>query len=77
MDFWDAGLRAAVQTLIPEVEGKPCVNIWDDDGDVYVCRRIRGLHTDDDSFNGACDWVDPEDAQPGERTDGMGVKEGM
>ena len=27
MDFWDEGLRKAVQAMIPEVEGKPCVNI--------------------------------------------------
>ena len=29
MDFWDAELREAVQAMIPEVEGKPCVNVGD------------------------------------------------
>src|SRR5262249_45077324 len=53
--------------------GKPCVNIGDYDGGVYVCRRISGLHTDEDSFNGQCEWVDPEDARPGELTDGMAI----
>lgn len=28
---------------------------------------------DDDSFNGECDWVDPEDSRPGELTDGMSI----
>jgi hypothetical protein len=73
MDFWDEGLRKAVQALIPEVEGKPCVNIGEYDGGVYVCRRISGLHTSEDSFYGECDWVDPEDARPGELTDEMSI----
>ena len=73
MGFWDEGLRKAVRALIPEVEGKPCVNIGDYDGGVYVCQRISGLHTDEDSFNGECEWVDPEDARPGELTDGMSI----
>ena len=73
MDFWDGGLRKAVQAMIPEVEGKPCVNIGDSEGGVYVCRRISDLHTVEDCFNGECEWVDPEDARPGELTDGMAI----
>lgn len=73
MDFWDHGLRAAVEALIPLVEGKPGVNIGQYDGGVYVCRRITDLHTDDDSFNGQCEWVDPEEARPEELTDGMAI----
>jgi hypothetical protein len=73
MDAWDDGLRQAVRALIPEVEGKPAVNVGESDGGVYGCRRVSGLHTDDDSFNGVCEWVDPEDARPGELTDGMRI----
>ncbi len=73
MDFWDEGLRKAVRALIPEVEGKPAVNIGEYDGGVYVCRRVSGLHTDEDSFNGECEWVDAEDDRPGELTDGMSI----
>jgi hypothetical protein len=73
MDFWDEKLRSAVRALIPTVEGKPCVNVGEYDGGVYYCRRISGLHTDDDSFNGECEWVDPEHARPGELTDGMSI----
>ena len=60
MDFWDGEVREAVQALIPEVEGKPCVNVGTYDGGVYVCRRISGLETDEDSFNGTCEWADPD-----------------
>jgi hypothetical protein len=73
VDFWDEGVRQAVRALIPEVEGKPVVNTGNYDGGVYVCRRISGLDTDEDSFNGECEWVDPEDARPGELTDGMSI----
>jgi hypothetical protein len=73
VDFWDDGVRKAVRALIPEVEGKPVVHTGSYDGGVYVCRRISGLHTDEDSFNGECEWVDPEDARPGELTDGMSI----
>jgi hypothetical protein len=73
MDFWDADLRAAVQALLPEVEGKPCVNVGGHDGGVYVCRRISGLATDEDCLNGACDWVDPADDRPDELTDGLAI----
>jgi hypothetical protein len=73
MDFWDGGLRKAVEAMIPEVEGKPCVNIGDSEGGVYVCRRISDLHTVEDCFNGEREWVDPEDARPGELTDGMSI----
>ncbi len=66
MDDWDAEPREAVQTLIPEVEGRPCVNVGDHDGGVHVCRRISGLEIDEESFKGTCEWVDPEDARPDE-----------
>jgi hypothetical protein len=59
--------------MIPEVEGKPCVNVGVYDGGVYLCRRVSGLDTTEDSFNGACEWVDPEDARPGELTDEMSI----
>jgi hypothetical protein len=73
VDFWDPDLREAVRAVIPEVEGKPCVNVGGFDGGVYVCRSISGLHTDEDCFNGQCDWVDPADARPDELTDGMAI----
>ena len=28
---------------------------------------------EDGSLNGTCEWVDPEDARPGELTDGMAI----
>ena len=73
MDYWDEELRKAVHAMIPEVEGKPCVNVGEYDGGVYVCRRISGLATDEDCFNGTCEWVEPEDARPDELTDGMAI----
>lgn len=66
MDSWDLEIREDVQALIPKFEGKPCVNFGDYDGVVYVCRRLSGLELDEDYFNGMCEWVDPEDARPGE-----------
>ena len=69
MDFWDANLRASVQAMIPDVEGKPCVNTGEYDGGVYVCRRMHGITIDEDALSGNCDWVDPDDARPGELTD--------
>src|SRR4051794_28309451 len=60
--------------MIREAEGNPCVNFGDHDGGVYVCRRISGLEIDDDGcLNGSCDRVDPEDARPGELTNGMAI----
>jgi hypothetical protein len=73
MDFWDPDLRASVRAMIPKVERKPCVIVDGYDGKVYVCRRISGLGTDEDCFNGQCDWVDPADARPDELTDGMAI----
>ena len=73
MDYWDPSLRESVRAMLPEVEGKPCVNVGGYDGGVYVCRRISGLGTDEDCFNGQCDWVDPADARPDELTDGMAI----
>ncbi len=66
--------REAVKAMIPEVEGKPCVNFGEDDGGVYVCRRLSGLVLDEDGcLHGNCDWVGPGDARPGELTDGMAI----
>ena len=73
MDYWNDDLRKAVHAIIPEVEGKPGVNVGGPEGEVYVCRRISGLHTDEDCFNGQCDWVDPSDDRPDELTDGMAI----
>ncbi len=74
MDFSESEIREAVQAMIPEVEGKPCVNFGDYEGGVYVCRRIQGLEIDEDGcLYGTCEWVDPEDARPGELTDGKAI----
>jgi hypothetical protein len=73
MDKLDADPRAAVRAMIPQVEGKPCVNVGGLLGGVYVCRRITGLAIDEHCFKGDCDWVDPADARPGELTDGMAI----
>ena len=73
MVCWDPERREAVRAMIAEVEGKPCVNLGDYDGGVYVCRRLSGLEVDDESLNGACEWADPEDARPDELTDGMRI----
>lgn len=73
MDDWDAGLRKAVNAMIPVVEGQPVVNAGFYDGGVYICRRISGLHTDGDSFNGECDWIESEETRPGELTDRMSI----
>lgn len=73
MDDWDAGLRKAVNAMIPEVEGKPVVNTGFYDGGVYICRRIYGLCTTGDSFHGDCEWIDPEEARPGELTEEMSI----
>lgn len=55
MDFCDGEVSEAVRELIPQVEGKPCVKVGTYDGGVYVCRRISGFETDEDSFNGTCE----------------------
>ena len=73
MNYWDHKLRESVQAMIPEVEGKPCVNVGGYDKGVHVCLRISGLETDEDSFNGTCAWADPPDARPDELTDGMAI----
>jgi hypothetical protein len=73
MDYWNPTLRAAVHAMIPEVEGKPGVNVGEYDGGVYVCRRIHSLATDEDCLNGVCEWVDPADARPDELTDGLAI----
>ena len=73
MEDWDPGLRKAVTAMTPEVEGMTIVNTGFNDGGVYVCRRISGLHTTGDSFNGECEWIDPEDSRPGELTDEMSI----
>ena len=73
MDYWNEDLREAVRAMIPEVEGKPCVNVDGNDGGVYLCRRITGLATDEDCFNGTCEWADPDEARPDELTEGMAI----
>ena len=73
VDFWNKDLRDSVHAMIPVVEGKPCVNVGGYDGGVYLCRRITNLGTDEDSFNGTCEWVEPEDARPDELTDEMAI----
>lgn len=86
MDYWNENLRKAVRAMIHDVEGKPCVNVGGyevlseaDVNDlrpresVFVCRRISGLGTDEDCFNGQCDWIDPSDVRPEELTDGMAI----
>src|SRR5262245_34482933 len=73
MDYWNEDLRRAVRALIPRVEGRPCVNVGRSDGGVYLCRRISGLDTDEDCFNGQCDWADPAGGRPDELTDGMAI----
>ena len=55
MSFDDPEDIKAVQVMIAEVEGKPCVNFGEYEGGVYVCRRISGLETDEDGFNGTCE----------------------
>ena len=64
----------AVRTMNSDVEGRPCVNVGGFDGGASVC-RISGLGTDEDCFNGRCDWVDRADARPDELTDEMAIKE--
>jgi len=59
--------------MIPEVEGKPRVNVDGYDGGVHICRRIIGLSTDEDCVNGTCEWAEPSDARPDELTDGMAI----
>jgi hypothetical protein len=74
MDIGEPEIREAVQAMIAQVEGRPCVNFGEYDGGVYVCRRISGLEIDEEGcFNGNCEWVDAEDARPGELTDGMAI----
>ena len=74
MDFGEPEIREAVLAMIAQVEGRPCVNFGEYNGGVYVRRRISGLEIDEeDCFDGACERVDPEDARPGELTDGMAI----
>jgi hypothetical protein len=73
VDYWKEDVRQAVHAMILKVEGKACVNVGGHDGGVYVCRRISGMGTDEDCFNGQCDWVDPDDVRPDELTDGMAI----
>ena len=73
MDFWDENLRAKVHALIPQLEGKPCLNVDGHNGRVHRCRRISQLETNEDSLEGVCDWVEPADARPDELTDGLAI----
>lgn len=73
MDFWDPEHREAVQAMIAEAEGKPCVNFGKYDDGAYLCPRLSNLATDEDSLDGECEWIDAEDAGPDELTDGMSI----
>jgi hypothetical protein len=73
VDYWNPALREKVRALIPDAEGKPCVNVGGRDGGVHVCRRISCLGADEDCFNGTCEWADPADGRPVELTDGMAI----
>jgi hypothetical protein len=66
-------VRSMVLALIPEVEGKPVVNVSAIQDHVHVCRRISGLHINEEEefIAQGCDWVDPEEARPAELGDGM------
>ena len=68
---WDLDLLAGVQAMIAEIEGKPCIHVDAKDNSVFVCRRICDLDVNEVSVEGMCHWVDPEDARPGELTDGL------
>lgn len=75
MDFEDPKQCEAVQAMIAEAEGKPCINFGEYDGGVNICRRLSGLEVDGDGcFNGTCEWVDPEESRPDELTDGMAIR---
>ena len=74
MDFEEPEDRKVVQAIISKAEGKACVNFGEYDGGVYVCRRLSGLVVEEEGcLYGNCEWVDPEDARPGELTDGMAI----
>src|SRR4051812_5923557 len=78
MDFEDPEARKAAQAMIAEAEGNSCVNFGEYDGEVYVCRRLSGLEVNEDGcLYGTRVWVDPEDARPGELTDGMAPAPGV
>jgi hypothetical protein len=75
MDDFDDEERAAVMAMIPLAEGKPAIHVDGNDGSVFVCRRLSGLHVvpEEASIYGECDWVDPPEARPDELTDGMAI----
>jgi hypothetical protein len=59
---------AAVQAMIPLLEGLPCVHVSAYDGVVFHCRRLHDLHIDYESFAGVYDWVEPDEERPDELT---------
>lgn len=68
---WDLDLLDGVQSMIPEIVGKPFVNLDSQDKSVYVSRRIYDVEVTETAIEGMCEWVDPEDVRPGELTDGL------
>lgn len=66
---------AAIQALIPLAEGKPAVHVDGNDGSVFVCLQVHGLHVvpEEWTFYGECEWFDPPEARPDELTDGMAI----
>jgi hypothetical protein len=78
MDDFETGeaeKHAALMAMIPLAEGKPAVQVDGQNGSVFVCRRVSGLHvaSEECTFYGECDWVDPPEARPDELTDGMAI----
>ncbi|MDX1961541.1 MAG: hypothetical protein SFX18_00220 [Pirellulales bacterium] len=71
MDFQSnaPGFYAAIQAMIPFIEGRPCVHVDRVTWQVCHSRRISGVHIDTESVYGHNDWVEEEDARPGELTE--------
>lgn len=73
LDGWPPDLLAAVEAMIPQIEGKPCVNVDADKKTVHACRRIGGLVIVEGVVQGMCEWVEPAEARPEELTDGLAI----
>jgi hypothetical protein len=73
MDFtwWDENLLASVRSMIPQIEGKSCVNVDMSEGTVFVCRRVSGITVDETSVFGDCEWVEPYEVRPAEMGNGF------
>lgn len=44
MDYWNADLRESVRAMIPEVEGRPCVNVGGYEGGIRLSADHRPRH---------------------------------